>query len=172
MNCGKETKYLECGKIINTHGVRGAVKIESWCDSPDILADLPHLYFKTSCGFERKEILSASVMKRHVLALIEGVNDVDAAMALKEQIVYAERDDIPLEEGDYFIIDLVGLPVIDEDTNHKYGVISDVFNAGASDIYTVKTDHGDRMIPAVPEFIIRIDLENGIYIRPIEGMFD
>ena len=172
MSFGSEKKYLECGKIINTHGVRGAVKIESWCDSPEILADLPFIYFKTTDGFERKEILSASVMKRHVLALIEGINDVDTAMALKETVVYAERDDIPLEEGDYFIIDLVGLPVIDVDTDVKYGVISDVFNAGASDIYTVRTESGDRMIPAVPEFIIKIDLESGIYVRPIEGMFD
>ena len=172
MNCVKETKYLECGKIINTHGVRGAVKIESWCDSPDILADLPYIYFKTADGFEKRKILSSSVMKRHVLATIEGINDVDTAMALKERVVYAERGDIPLEEGDYFIIDLVGLPVIDVDTEVKYGVISDVFNAGASDIYTVKTENGDRMIPAVPEFIINIDLEKGIFIRPIEGMFD
>ncbi len=168
----KENKYLECGKIINTHGVKGAVKIESWCDSPEILADLPYIYFKTADGFDKKQIVSASVMKRHVLAHLEGVNDVDAAMALKETVVYAERDDIPLGDGDYFIIDLVGLPVIDVDTDVKYGVVSDVFNAGASDIYTVRTESGDRMIPAVPEFIIRIDLENGIYVRPIEGMFD
>ena len=172
MNCGKEKKYLECGKIINTHGVKGAVKIESWCDSPEILADLPSIYFKTAEGFEKRSVLSSSVMKRHVLAVIEGINDVDAAMALKETVVYAERDDIPLEEGDYFIIDLVGLPVIDVDSDVRYGVISDVFNAGASDIYTVKTENGDRMIPAVPEFIIKIDLENGIYVRPIEGMLD
>ncbi len=172
MNFGNEKKYLECGKIINTHGVKGAVKIESWCDSPEILADLPFIYFKINGGFERKAILSASVMKRHVLATIEGINDVDTAMSLKETVVYAERDDIPLEEGDYFIIDLVGLPVIDVDTEVKYGTVSDVFNAGASDIYTVKTDNGDRMIPAVPEFVIRIDLESGIYVRPIEGMFN
>lgn len=167
-----EKKYLECGKIINTHGVKGAVKIESWCDSPDILADLPYIYFKSADGFEQRRVLSASVMKRHVLALIEGVTDVDDAMALKETVVYASRSDIPLEDGDYFIIDLVGLPVIDADTDVKYGEISDVFNAGASDIYTVRTENGDRMIPAVPEFIIKIDLENGIYVRPIEGMFD
>lgn len=172
MKCESEKKYLECGKIINTHGVKGAVKIESWCDCPEILADLPFIYLKTAGGFEKKQILSASVMKRHVLALIEGVADVDAAMTLRETVVYADRNDIQLEEGDYFIVDLVGLPVIDVDTEVKYGVVSDVFNAGASDIYTVKTENGDRMIPAVPEFVIRIDLENGIYVRPIEGMFD
>ena len=167
-----EKKYLECGKIVNTHGVKGAVKIESWCDSPEILADLPCLYFKKNDGYEKREVLSASVMKRHVIATLEGVSDVDVAMLLKGTVVYAERDDIPLEEGDYFIIDLVGLPVIDVDNGTKYGTVSDVFNAGASDIYTVATESGERMIPAVPEFIINIDLEKGIFIKPIEGMFD
>lgn len=172
MKTVNEKKYLECGKIVNTHGVKGAVKIESWCDSPEILADLPCVYFKKGDSYEKRDVLSSSVMKRHVLATLEGINDVDVAMTLKETVVYAERDDIPLEEGDYFIIDLVGLPVIDADNGTEYGTISDVFNAGASDIYTVKTANGDRMIPAVPEFVINIDLEKGIFVRPIEGMFD
>ena len=172
MKSVNEKKYLECGKIVNTHGVKGAVKIESWCDSPEILADLPCVYFKIGDSYEKREVLSSSVMKRHVLATLEGINDVDVAMALKETVVYAERDDIPLDEGDYFIIDLVGLPVIDADNGTEYGTVSDVFNAGASDIYTIKTANGDRMIPAVPEFVINIDLEKGIFVRPIEGMFD
>ena len=172
MKTVNEKKYLECGKIVNTHGVKGAVKIESWCDSPEILADLPCVYFKKGDFYEKRDVLSSSVMKRHVLATLEGINDVDVAMTLKETVVYAERDDIPLEEGDYFIIDLVGLPVIDADNGTEYGTVSDVFNAGASDIYTVKTANGDRMIPAVPEFVINIDLEKGIFVRPIEGMFD
>ena len=172
MKTVNEEKYLECGKIVNTHGVKGAVKIESWCDSPEILADLPCVYFKKGDSYEKRDVLSSSVMKRHVLATLEGINDVDVAMTLKETVVYAERDDIPLEEGDYFIIDLVGLPVIDVDNGTEYGTVSDVFNAGASDIYTVKTANGDRMIPAVPEFVINIDLEKGIFVRPIEGMFD
>ena len=172
MKTVNEKKYLECGKIVNTHGVKGAVKIESWCDSPEILSDLPCVYFKKGDSYEKRDVLSSSVMKRHVLATLEGINDVDVAMTLKETVVYAERDDIPLEEGDYFIIDLVGLPVIDADNGTEYGTVSDVFNAGASDIYTVKTANGDRMIPAVPEFVINIDLEKGIFVRPIEGMFD
>ncbi len=168
----KEKKYLECGKIVNTHGVKGAVKLESWCDSPETLAELPAVYFKKGEGFEERKIISATVMKRHVMAYIEGITDIDAAASLKETVVYADRADIPLEEGDYFIIDLVGLPVIDADSGVEYGRISDVFNTGASDIYTVKTASGDRMIPAVPEFIIEIDTERGVFVRPIEGMFD
>ena len=172
MNGGNENKYLECGKIINTHGVKGGIKIESWCDSPETLAELTEIYFKKGDSYEMRKVLSSTVMKRHVMAYIEGVTDIDSAAALKETVIYADRDDIPLDEGDYFIIDLVGLPVIDADSGVEYGKVSDVFNTGASDIYTVKTPDGERMIPAVPEFIIEIDTERGILVRPIEGMFD
>ncbi len=172
MRSGNDNKYLECGKIINTHGVKGAVKLESWCDSPETLADLSYVYFKNGEVFEKRKVLSSTVMKRHVMAYIEGITDIDMAASLKETVVYADREDIPLEEGDFFIIDLVGLPVIDADSGIEYGKVSDVFNTGASDIYTVKTPNGERMIPAVPEFIIEIDTERGIFVRPIEGMFD
>ncbi len=168
----KDSKYLECGKIINTHGVKGAVKLESWCDSPETLADLSAIYFKIGDSFEQRKIISATVMKHQVMAYIDGITDIDTAASLKETVVYADRDDIPLDDGDFFIIDLVGLPVIDIDSGVEYGKISEVFNTGASDIYTVKTADGDRMIPAVPEFIIEIDTERGVFVRPIEGMFD
>ncbi|MGM9642044.1 MAG: ribosome maturation factor RimM [Eubacteriales bacterium] len=168
----KDEKYLECGKIVNTHGIKGAIKLESWCDSPETLAELPFIYFKNEASFLRRKVISATVMKRHVVAYIEGVADIDTAASLKETVVYADRDDIPLEDGDYFISDLVGLPVIDADSGVEYGTISDVFNTGASDIYTVKTADGERMIPAVPEFIIEIDTDRGVFVRPIEGMFD
>ena len=106
------------------------------------------------------------------MAYIEGITDIDSAAAMKETVVYADREDIPLEEGDFFISDLIGLPVIDVDSGIEYGKISEVFNTGASDIYTVKTEDGERMIPAVPEFIIEIDVERGVFVRPIEGMFN
>jgi 16S rRNA processing protein RimM len=121
MNGGNENKYLECGKIINTHGVKGGIKIESWCDSPETLAELTEIYFKKGDSYEMRKVLSSTVMKRHVMAYIEGVTDIDSAAALKETVIYADRDDIPLDEGDYFIIDLVGLPVIDADSGVEYG---------------------------------------------------
>ena len=167
-----EKQYLECGKIINTHGIKGAVKLESWCDFPETLADLDFIYFKINGEYVARRVVSASVFKRHVIAYLEGVNDIDTAASLKEMVIFADRADIPLDEGDYFITDLIGLPVIDVDSGVEYGKVSEVFNTGASDIYTVKTCDGERMIPAVPEFIIEIDLERGIFVRPIEGMFN
>ena len=164
--------YLECGKIINTHGVRGDVKLESYCDTPEVLQGLGRVYLKEKGGYREVRVLHASVFKTFVLMSLEGVSDVDAAVLLKNRTVYAAREDLPIEEGSYFIADLIGLPVIDAESGRVYGTLSDVLNYGASDIYTVKTESGDRMMPAVEEFVDRVEIGTGIYIRPIEGMFD
>ncbi len=165
-------KYLECGKIINTHGVAGAVKLESWCDTPAVLAKLKTVYFMRGESYVPVRVLHASVFKRFVLATLEGVDNIDAATALREQVVYAAREDLPIRKGDHFIADLVGLPVIDAESGVTYGVLDDVINTGASDIYVIKTERGERMMPAVPEFVKEIDLEKGIFVLPIEGMFE
>ena len=164
--------YLECGKIVNTHGVTGAVKIDPWCDSPETLASLKKIYFLNNGKYEKVKILKASVFKRFVLTTLDGVNDIDTAASLKETVIYAARDDLPLEEGDHFIEDLVGLLVMDAESGIKYGTLTGVINTGASDIYEIETENGMRMMPAVDEFVKEIDLEKGIFITPIEGMFD
>jgi len=107
-----------------------------------------------------------------VVAELEGIADMDAALALKNTIVYARRSDIPLDEGEYFIADLIGLPVRDASTGKLYGTLKETINRGASDIYVVDTPDGDRMIPAVPEFIRSIDPDTEILVSPIEGMLD
>ena len=167
-----EQKFLECGKIVNTHGVKGAVKIESWCDSPDVLADLERVFFREGDRYREASVKKASVFKQFVLMEIEGIESLDDAMLYKNRTLYAARDDFDLEEGDYFIADLIGLSVIDEKEGTVYGVLKSVVNHGASDIYVIDTPAGERMMPAVEEFVKRIDFENGIYISPIEGMLD
>ena len=164
--------YLECGKIINTHGVAGAVKVENRCDTPKILAALKRIYFKNGGQYREVGVISGSVMGQFVLLKIEGVTDLDGAAALKNTLIYAAREDLPVEEGAVFIADLLGLPVIDAETGKEYGKLVDVMNRGASDIYVVDTPAGERMMPAVKEFVKSIDIEKGIFVTPIEGMFD
>ena len=165
-----QAAYLECGKIINTHGIDGAVKLESWCDSPDILADLERVFIKDGNTYKQYDILRASVFKQFVIAKLDGVKDIDAAQALVGTVIYAARDDFKLGEGDYFIADLIGLDVIDNLNGKKYGRIIDVINRGASDIYVIKTEDGERMMPAVEEFVKRVDLEKGIFVETIPGL--
>ncbi len=174
---GKDTPnmkkaYLECGKIINTHGFKGTVKLESWCDAPQILASLPTLYFQKGDSFEGKRVLRASVFRQFVLADLEGVNTEEAANALRNTVLYAAREDLPLEEGDHFIVDLIGLPVKDADSGEVLGTLIDVNTRGARDLYIVRTPTGDHMIPAVEQFIDRIDTEDAVYVRPIPGLLD
>ena len=114
----------------------------------------------------------ASLQKQFVLLTLDGLDTLEKAIEAKNEIIYADRDDFSLKEGSYFIADLIGLPIIDVDSGVKYGTLSEVINSGASDIYVVKTESGEAMIPAVPEFIKNTDPDNAIYVKPIPGMFD
>lgn len=166
----EKKKYLECAIIINTHGVRGDVKLESLCDSPSVLAGLKRVYL-CECGvYKEIKVLHASVFKSFVLASLEGIDDIDKAMTYKGKTLYAAREDFKLKKGDFFIADLIGLPVIDNTSGKKYGDVVDVINRGASDIYVVKTEQGERMMPAVKEFVKKIDLEEGIFVEVIPGL--
>ena len=167
-----KSQFLECGKIINTHGIRGGLKLESWCDTPNDLASLKKVYFQCGAEYKCHKVKKASVFKQFVLFELEGVNDIDSAMALRGSVVYADRNDINIDEGDFFIADIIGLPVIDLATSTEIGTLSDVLNLGASDLYEIKTSSGNKLIPAVPEFIKEIDLEKGIFVSLIEGMLD
>jgi 16S rRNA processing protein RimM len=166
----EKKQFLECALIINTHGVRGDVKLESLCDSPEVLASLERVFLLEGGKYREVKVEHASVFKQFVLASLEGVDDMDKAAALKGTTLYASRDDFELEEGDYFIADLLGLPVIDNLDGKVYGKIKDVINRGASDIYVVSTPSGERMMPVVDEFVKRVDLDMGVFVEVIPGL--
>ncbi|MBR4295509.1 MAG: 16S rRNA processing protein RimM [Clostridia bacterium] len=167
-----KVQYLECAKIINTHGTKGAIKLENRCDTPKILSSLRRIYLKNGTEYEERQVRCASVFKEFVIMEIEGISDMDTAMLHKNRLLYAKREDIPLAKGSFFIADLEGLLVIDNDNGKVYGKLKEVLNRGASDIYVIDTPTGEKMIPAVKEFVREIDLEKGIFISPIDGMFD
>lgn len=164
--------YLPAGRIINTHGFRGTVKLESWCDSPDVLAALPVLYFQSGESYRPRRVLRASVFKQFVLVDLEGVESEETANRLRNTEVFASREDLPVEEGSFFISDLLGLPVKHADTGEVLGTLSDVNTSGARDLYMIKTATGVYPIPAVPEFITHIDPDDAVYLRPIPGLLD
>ncbi len=168
----EKLKYTECGKIINTHGCHGGVKLESWCNTPDDLAVLPKVYIKKDGGYQEYRLTKASVFKQFVVAELEGICDMDTAMALKGTVLYADREDFCLEDGEYFIADIIGLDVIDAYNGTVYGKVGDIINRGASDIYVVQTVNGERMIPAVDEFIVRVDINQGVFVKVIDGLLD
>ena len=168
----EKKRYIECGKIVNTHGCHGGVKLESWCDTPEDLASLPRIFVRSGAEYTEYKVKKASVFKQFVLFDLGGVSDMDAALALKGTVVYAEREDFELEDGAYFIADIIGCDVVHADSGEKLGVLKEIINRGASDIYVVKTENGEGMIPAVDEFVDRVEVGVALYVRPIEGMLD
>lgn len=164
-------QFLEAGKIINKRGLAGELKIESYCDSPEAFCSFSRVFLDNKGNDERK-VLSAKLYKDFAYLKIENVTTAEQADKLRGKIIYINRDDMEIDEDSVFIDDLIGLPVIDADTEEKYGVLTEVFNRGASDIYVVKNGNKEHLIPAVDEIVTEIDLEKGIFIRPIPGLID
>jgi 16S rRNA processing protein RimM len=162
-------QYLETGKIVNVHGLKGEVKVYPWCDSPELLCEFDTLY--TNQGKNSIEIESSRVQKNMVIMKFKGVDTVEQANELRNKVLYLNRDDLELDDNTYFIQDLIGLEVYDVDTNAYYGILSDVLETGANDVYTIKNEelHKEFLIPAIPQVVITTDLENNIMkIRPLE----
>lgn len=162
--------YLEAGKIATAHGVRGDLRVESWCDSPKVLAELKHIYI----GKEKKpyRVQQGGVHRGMALLHLEGVEDRDAALALKDRVIYAARAELPLAEGAYFVADMLGAAVIDADTGHIYGKITDLIEGAASLLYEVSGERGSALLPAIPQFVVRSEPGKALYVRVIEGLLD
>ncbi len=165
-------KYIEIGRITRPHGINGAVKVDPWCDSPSVLAKIKKIYFYKDKSYTEVAVIRGSVQKDQVILTLSGIDTPETAERLRNTVVFALRDDIPIPDGAFLVDDLKGLSVIDEGTGKLYGTLFDVISGGASDIYEIDTPTGKVLIPAVKEFIKRIDPESGIYISPIGGMFD
>ncbi len=162
----EKNAFIEAGRIVNTHGVQGEVKIEVWLDSPKFFKSFKRLY---TAGGQELKVLSARTHKDFVIAKLEGVEDVNAAMALKNKVVSIRRSDAALPHGAFFLQDILGAKVVDEDGN-EIGVLEDVMETPASNIYVVKGET-EHLIPAVPEFIKKTDAEAGVItVHLIEGM--
>jgi 16S rRNA processing protein RimM len=162
------TGLLEVGRIVNTHGVNGAVKIEPWTNSPEDFSLIPALTIR-----ERTyRVLSASVRKSLVLVTLEGVDALDAAIALKNSIVSAARGDIPLPEGERFIVDLIGLEARDSETGGVFGTVRGVLPLPAHNVYEIEgIDGAEHLIPAVPAFVSELNPDGGyIAFNLLEGI--
>ena len=164
-------QYLEVGKVVGTHGVRGELRVNPWCDSPDFLSSFKVLYFDEG---ETKLKVNCRPHKNIVLVTVEGVATVEDAEKLRGKIFYIDRNDVKLPKGKHFVQDLIGCSVLDFDDNSvKYGEILDVFKTGANDVYTVKNDDGKEFfVPVIDSVVIEKNVDDGIvYIRPMKGLF-
>ncbi len=164
-------QYLEAGRIVGTHGVRGEMRVECWCDSPSFLSKFKTLYLD-----EGKTALSVSCRPHKNIALVtvRGVDSIEKADELRGKILYIDRGDVRLAEGAHFVQDIIGLKVTDADTGEVYGTVRDVLKTGSNDVYEMQgADKKLFYIPVIPDIIVRPDIEGGaVYIRPMKGLFD
>lgn len=158
-------EFLDCGQIVNTHGIHGEVRIVPWADSPEFLRGFSTLYTDGT----PIRVTSSRVHKGSVIAKLDGVDTVEQAMILKGKTVQIRRTDAKLPEGSFFLADIIGLPVVDE-SGQKLGVLREVLSPSVQQVYVVDGER-EIMIPAVPEFILETNIAGGyIKVRLIEGM--
>ena len=164
--------YLETGKIVGTHGIRGMVRAQPWSDSGEFLTNFKR-FFLSPDGENELKALKIQPHGAVVLIAFKGVDTVEQAELLRGKILYISREDIALPDGRYFIDDLIGCSVFDADSGEKYGEISDVSVTGANDVWHIKKDGKEYLIPAIPPVVIDVDVVTGVIkIRPLKGIFD
>lgn len=162
-------EFLEVGKITNTHGIMGEVRVEPWADSPEFLCRFPVLYVGPTHW--PIEVERARVHKNMVILKFNVITDMNGALAMKNQILSVARRDVQLPEGHFFLADLTGLEVRDADSGEVLGTIAEVLTPPASNVYVVKGGKREFMIPAVPEFVLETNVDGGyIRVRLIEGL--
>lgn len=164
-------QYLEVGKIVGTHGLQGEVRVEAWCDSIDFFCAFKTLYFDE--GTEKLSVKSRP-NKRIAIMKIEGIDTLEQAESLRSKVLYMNRSDVKLAEGENFVQDLIGLEVSDFKTGMVYGKITDVIKTGANDVYQVTNENKkDYLIPVIDDVIEEVDIHGGtLKITPIKGLFD
>ncbi len=170
---GEAPERLVVGRIVKPHGVRGEMLVEVLSDAPDRYAPGARLEAGDPAGARRPLTVRATRNDRgRSLVTFEEVSDRDAADALRGALLSIARDDAaPLEEGVYYEWQLEGLDVFDED-GKRLGTFARVLEGGGGDLWVVDTGEKEVMVPAVDEFVRRVDLESGrIVVHVIPGLF-
>ena len=159
--------YLEAGKIVNTHGIAGEVKVVPWCDEPAFLLEFDKFYIDGT----PVNVRSARVHKQNVLLTLDGISTINDAMRLKGKVIFIHRDDVKLPDERHFLVDLFGLEVREADTEKILGSIADILTPPAHAVYVVRGGDREYMIPAVDAFVLETNVDDGyITVRLIEGM--
>ena len=162
------------GVIAGTHGLRGEVKVFPTTEDPRRFSDLEKVILVTGREERTLKIRSVKYFKKFVILGFEGMDRIEDVEKLKgSELMIGREDAIPLEEGEYFIPDLIGLKVVTDD-GRELGVIKDVIETGANNVYDVQDDNGKRiLIPAIPQCILDVRLEEGdMTVHLLPGLED
>ncbi len=166
-------KVLQVGEIVNTHGLRGEVKIVPWTDYPEVFEDFDCVYLEKNNT--KLTIKSIKYQKSNLIVKFDEIPDINEAERLKGSVLYVEREQLGEPEEGYYICDLLGIKVIDENEN-EIGVIKDVISTGkCNDVYVLSAKDGGRdiLIPVIDEVVLDVDIDKEICrVHIIEGLLD
>lgn len=163
-------EILELGKVVNTHGIRGEIKIQPWCDDPEVFDTLDYIYI----GGERYEILRSRFHKNCIIAQVEGVSNINVAELMRNKIVTIEREALgELPEGTYYIADLEGLEVRTADSK-ILGNIKEVIRTGSNDVYVLDNDEKKPiLIPVIEQVVKEVNIDGGyVEVELMKGLID
>lgn len=163
-------EILELGKVVNTHGIRGEIKIQPWCDDPEIFDTLDYIYI----GGERYEIRRSRFHKNCIIAQVNGVNNINEAELMRNKIVTIEREALgELPEGTYYIADLEGLEVRTAD-GKILGNIKEVIRTGSNDVYVLDNDEKKPiLIPVIEQVVKEVNIDDGyVEVELMKGLID
>ena len=161
---------LEIGKIVNTHGIRGEVKIQPWCDEPELFDELEYLFIEG----EKYNIVRNRFHKTCQIVQLENVNNIDDAERFKNKIVYINRDALELPEGRYYIADIEGLTV-KEQNGRILGVVDEIIKTGSNDVYSLKDTFNKKpvLIPVIEGVVLESNIDGGyIVVKLPKGLID
>jgi len=165
--------YFEIGKIVNTVGVKGEIRVFPTTDDAKRFSLLKEITVVCPRGEQRViGVLKARYHRNLVMLTLEGITDMDAAAALKGSTIVISRENaLPLGDGEYYVPDLIGLSVV-SDSGESLGILTDVLATGANDVYVVKPDKGKEiLIPAIEKCILNVELEKGtMTVHLLEGL--
>ncbi|MCB6203389.1 ribosome maturation factor RimM [Extibacter muris] len=165
-------KMFKVGVITSTHGIQGEVKVFPTTDDPGRFKMLEHVILDTGKSTIQLEIEKVKFFKKFVILKFKGIDHINEVERYRRCDLLVERENaVPLEEGEYFIADMLGMEVQTED-GVPFGRLKDVIETGANDVYVITSPvHGRVLVPAIRECIRDIDIEQGMMtIHLMEGL--
>lgn len=162
--------YLEVGQIVNTHGLRGDVKVMPWCDYPEVFHELAYVLIDG----EEFDIEKSRIHKNMVILKLKGIDDINDAEKYRNKTLTVPREELgELPEGTYYICDLLGCSVETVD-GRNLGKVCDIIKTGSNDVYVVESDNKKQvLIPVIDDVVKSVDLENrSILVQPLKGLID
>lgn len=165
-------EYLQVGVISSPHGVRGEVKVYPTTDEPERFRRLKSVLVETKTGLSSRRILGVKLIGQMVVLKLEGIEDRNAAEGYRSApLLIPRKDALPLKEGEYYLCDLIGLEVYQEN-GEFLGTLEEVLRTGANDVYLVRTkNEKEVLIPNIKDCIIEVALKkHTMTVHLLEGM--